>query len=71
MLKVKQSVSFDASTAYVGWSYDSIEFRDNEGNEVSVKVGASGLDSLIKALVERQARWQKEQSEKFTAKVEE
>jgi hypothetical protein len=71
MLKVKQSVSFDASTAYVGWSYDSVEFRDNEGNEVSVKVGAAGLDSLIKALVERQARWQKEQSEKFTAKVEE
>jgi hypothetical protein len=68
MLKVKQSVSFDASTTYIGWNYDSIEFRDSENNEVSVKVGASGLDSLIKALVERQERYRKDQAEKFATK---
>lgn len=70
MLKVKQSVSFDASTAYVGWNYDGVEFRDGEGNEVSIRMNASQLDSLIKSLVERQERHQKELAEKLLAKSE-
>ena len=69
MLKVKQSVSFDASTAWVGYNFDRIEFRDAEDNTVAITMAPSQLDQLIKGLQSRQAQWTKEQAEKF-AKVE-
>ena len=69
MLKLKQSVSFDATSSYVDYNYEGIEFRDNDGNEVSVKMSPVAMDSLAKSIAERQERYRKNSLEKFS-KVE-
>lgn len=64
MLKVTSSVELVATSAYVGWNCESIEFRTAQGDVVSVKMNAEQIRQLAKNLNERYQGWLKDQAEK-------
>ena len=64
MLKVTSSAELICSTSYVGWNCESIEFRDSQGNGVTVKLSAEQARQLAKQLADRYQTWLKDQAEK-------
>lgn len=64
MLKVTSSVELAYSTSYVGWNCESIEFRDSQGNGVTVKLSPEQARQLAKQLTDRYQTWLKDQAEK-------
>lgn len=65
MLKVKTSVELVSAHSYVGYNCESIEFRDENGNSVSVKMNPEQMHSLTKQLGDRYKNWLKDQAEKI------
>ena len=68
-MKVKQTVSTKFYTAYTGWN--SLEFTDENGNEIQIQMTDDNYLSLAKTLGQKAERIQKERAEEAAKLAEE
>ena len=68
-MKVKQTVSTKFYTAYTGWN--SLEFTDENGNEIQIQMTDDNYLSLAKTLGQKAERINKERAEAAAQLAEE